>query len=172
MAWSAAPASSANIHRTPAAVALVTPGVARLQAQYEDVATATGVQYPLGHVHGKLAHGLYLGVGLHDVVQDEPEVGGPAVEPSRLVLPGDPLLIEVRRPPRLQLAAEGRAAVLGDDGSLLGTQRVWSRGGRPTVQQCRGILSQQPFPLRALSRLAGNLQERLGVLAQVVGDGL
>ena len=40
--------------------------------------------------------------------------GVPAVEPRRLVLPGDPLPVEVRRPAGLQVAAEGDAAILGD----------------------------------------------------------
>ena len=87
--------------------------MARPQAQDDDFAFPAGVQYPLGHVHGKLAHRLDFGAGLA-VAQDEPEIGRPAVEPRRLVLPGDPLPVEVRRPAGLQVAAEGDAAILGD----------------------------------------------------------
>ena len=76
---------------------------------------------------------------------------------------GDPPPVEVGRPPGLQLAAEGRAAVLGDGGGLLGSQRVGSHGGCPPVQRGSGVLPQQPFPFRALSRRAGYLQQRLGV---------
>ena len=45
-----------------------------------------------GHVHGKLVHGLDLGVDLA-VIQDQPEFGGPAAEPDRLVLPGNLALL-------------------------------------------------------------------------------
>ena len=85
--------SCGQVHRGPA-VAPVAPGVARLPAQDEYVARPAGVQHPLGHLHGELAHGLDLGVGFA-VVQYEPEVGGPAAEPDRLVLPGNPALVEV-----------------------------------------------------------------------------
>ena len=62
-------------------------GVARPQAQDDDFAFPAGVQYPLGHVHGKLAHRLDFGAGLA-VVQDEPEIGRPAVEPRPARTPG------------------------------------------------------------------------------------
>ena len=94
--------SRGEVHRV-LAVASVTPGVARPQAQDDDFAFPAGVQYPLGHVHGKLAHRLHFGAGLA-VVQDEPEIRRPAVEPRRLVLLGYPLPVEVRRPAGPQMA--------------------------------------------------------------------
>ena len=74
--------------RRPPPVPLVTPGVVRAAAQDEDVAITAGVQYPLGHVHGKLGDRLDLGVGLH-AVQRQPEIERPLVELYRLVLPDD-----------------------------------------------------------------------------------
>ena len=89
------PASSVQVRRVPA-----------------------GSKYPLGHVQGKLRHRFDRGVCLY-AVQNQPEVGCPAVELNGLVFPGNPALIEVRCPAGFQLAGEGDAAVLGDDGSLL-----------------------------------------------------
>ena len=80
--------------------------------------------------------------------------------------------VEVRRPPGFQLAAEGDAAVLGDDGGLLGIQRMGSYTGRPAVQQGRGVFPQHTLPFRALSRLTSDFQQRLGVPPQAVGHGL
>ena len=55
----------------------------------------------------------------------------------QFILPGNPPPVEPSRPAGFQLAAEGRAAVLGDDRSLLGTQGVGSHAGGPRVQ-CGG----------------------------------
>ena len=134
-----------QIHCAPT-VAIVAPGVLRAPAQDEHVATAAGVQHPLGHVHGKLAHRLDLGVGF-TVVQDHPEIGCPAVEKNRLVFPRNAPPVEVRRPPCLQLAAEGDAAVLGDDGDLFRTQRAVMIG----IRWCRGSGRSPPYPVAGVT---------------------
>ena len=153
--------SCGQVHRCPSA-ATVSPGVAWLPAQDHDVARPAGAQHPLGHVHGKVAHGLDLGVGF-DAVEYEPEVGSPAAEPDRLVLPCNPALVEVCRPPGLQLAAECSTGVLGDGWGVIGAQSVGRDAGGPPVQRCCGILPEQPFLLRTLARLPGDLQQRLSV---------
>ena len=89
--------------------------------------------------------GFDLDVGL-GAVHHQPEVGCSAVEPRGLVLPGNPpLLVEPSRPAGLQLAAEGGALVLRDDGSLLWVQGVKSHGGHPPIQRGGGILPEKPL---------------------------
>ena len=141
--------SRIQVHLGPD-VAPVTPGVARLPAQNEYVAGPARVQHPLAHLHGKLAHELPLSVGLA-AVQDQPEVGGPAVEPDRFVLPGNPALVEVCRPPGLQLAAgDGPGLPSSQDGiGQLGVevsgQRVGVAGRLPASHLAGQELR---FPLR------------------------
>ena len=69
--------SRGQVHRCPDGTP-ISLGVAWFQAKNEEATRPAGAQHPLGHVHGKLVHGLDLGVGFA-AVQDEPDVGGPAV---------------------------------------------------------------------------------------------
>lgn len=116
------------------------------QSQDERIGVIAGAQHPLGRAHGELAHRLDLGAHLH-AIHDQAEVLRPVVERRWLVLPGDAPPVEARRQPGLQLALEGHAARLGDDGGLLGTQRTGNQVGCQLVEQDRG----SSFSSRSLS---------------------